>query len=347
MGGRFTGTTRAAAWNPVTPTFQDLAAHVAQLVWTAGPDGTLAYVNRDWAGPAGPGLRRALATALHPDDAGPLLAAWNEAVATGQPFRAEARLRDGPGASLRLHLCRADPVRARPDGPVLHWIGSATDVEDARRAEARRARMRDELNHRVKNTLAIVQSMATQSFRGIAARDPGAGADVALARASFEGRLFALARVHDVVAREAWDGAAIAEVVLAGIGPCRDAHLDRFAASGPSVRLAPALSVGLALALHELCTNAVRHGALSEPFGRVALAWNITGRGGARRLEILWTERDGPRLAGPPPRRGFGTRLVERSLSDDGDSTVTLRFEPVGLTCTFDLALPEAANQGG
>src|SRR5262249_37923972 len=149
-----------------------------------------------------------------------------------------------------------------------------------------------ELNHRVKNTLATVQSMAVQTLRNTK--------DTALAREQIDSRLMALARAHDILTQENWEGAPLRQIINESVAAHRAPGRDRFDIEGPKVWLTPKH----ALALHELCTNAVKYGALSNDRGRVRIEWTVTGTDGARELQMHWTEMGGPRVA-PPKQRGF------------------------------------------
>ncbi|MBL6080669.1 PAS domain S-box protein [Belnapia sp. T18] len=197
------------------------------------------------------------------------------------------------------------------------------------RAENRRTLLVNELNHRVKNTLAVVQSIAVQTVRGTP--------DMASFSAAFQARLIALARAHDLLTRQHWEGAMLSEVVREAMRSStssgKEARVD-FGACASDVLLSPADALSLAMALHELGTNALKHGALSAPAGRVSVTCHCTPNNGAW---VEWVERDGPLVPGPPTRRGFGLRLLERGLAMQGGLGADLRFEPKGLRCTLRL----------
>ncbi|GEP02111.1 sensor histidine kinase [Methylobacterium oxalidis] len=185
----------------------------------------------------------------------------------------------------------------------------------------------DELNHRVKNTLATVQSIATQTLRNAETGDE--------AYASLETRLLALSRAHDVLTRESWEGADLVEVVAQAIAPYRGRGTERFRISGPDVRLCPRMSLAIAMAIQELATNAVKYGALSSESGAVEIDWSVRNGSVPPRLAFRWSEVGGPTVR-PPKRRGFGSRLIERNLARDLDGAVEIRFEPAGVVCTVD-----------
>ncbi|MCW3836267.1 PAS domain S-box protein [Sphingomonas canadensis] len=211
----------------------------------------------------------------------------------------------------------------------LHAIGR--DMTEAKRAESHLRLLIDELNHRVKNTLAIVQGIAQQTFKG--------GSDPVAARRAFEGRLAALSEAHNLLTRELWAPVPMSRIIGDAVAP-HGGGAGRFVIEGPDLILAPKTAISLALAIHELATNAVKHGALSQPQGHVAIRWErIDARGGPR-LHLTWSEHGGPPVA-PPSRRGFGTRMIERGLSAELGGSVKIDFVPEGLVCTVDAPLPE------
>jgi two-component sensor histidine kinase len=201
-------------------------------------------------------------------------------------------------------------------------------------ALAHKALLTDELNHRVKNTLATVQAIAHLTLR---LDNPDAPDD-------FSARLRAMAAAHAMLTRESWSGAALAEIVADAIEPYADGDEDRFTAAGPAVRLPPRAALAMAMGLHELCTNAAKHGALSTGGGRVEISWTVDHA--AERLHLVWRENGGP-VVTPPSRRGFGTTVIERMLSRELGGKVKLEFEPKGLVCEIEAALHEAEPTPG
>jgi len=219
----------------------------------------------------------------------------------------------------------------RSGNPVgLHAI--ARDVTERRRAEERQRLLVNELNHRVKNTLALVQGLALQSFKD--------GRDMPEAREAFQLRLAALAAAHDLLTRESWEGATLEALAAETLG-LHDGGDARIAWHGPPVRLNPKAAVSLVMALHELCTNAAKYGALSVPHGRVEVDWSVAGD----LLTIVWRERGGPAVR-PPERRGFGFRMIERALAADLAGGARLEFAPDGLVCRIEASLADAAPRG-
>jgi two-component sensor histidine kinase len=179
----------------------------------------------------------------------------------------------------------------------------------------------------VKNTLAIVQGIAWQSFR--------AGGVPVSVREAFEGRLTALAAAHDVLTRQNWEAGSVLHIVAEATAP-HHAGDGRLTAEGPNVDLEPKTAVALALAMHELATNAVKYGALSTARGRVDVRWSIE----AGVLKLTWRETGGPPVVAAQIERGFGARLLEQGLAGELDGSVTLDFRPEGLVCRMEAPLP-------
>ena len=202
-----------------------------------------------------------------------------------------------------------------------------TDITDRVRYERQRDLLTRELNHRVKNTLAVVQSLARMSF---------ADADREHVR-QFEERLLALSEAHNLLVRESWEKASLRDLLHEVIHAM---HLEgRVEIDGPDADLTPNSAVAYALAFHELATNAVKHGALRAPSGRVSVTWRLFDDD--RRLHLIWKETGGPEVK-PPEKKGFGSRLLERAISRELGTPVELRFEPSGLVCEFDSSLQKS-----
>jgi two-component sensor histidine kinase len=188
----------------------------------------------------------------------------------------------------------------------------------------------EELNHRVKNTLAIVQAIAVQTFRS-ASRDE---------REKFEGRLGALAEAHNLLNTEKWQGAELQDVVGRVLRPYLLNNPDRLRMSGPKVPLPPRLAVVLSMIVHEIATNAAKYGALSNENGTIRLDWEIITEKARPRLRLIWAEAGGP-LVVAPVRRGFGSRLIERSARDQLGGEATIDFLPRGAVYTVVCSLED------
>lgn len=188
----------------------------------------------------------------------------------------------------------------------------------------------EELNHRVKNTLALMQAIAVQTFRS-ASRDE---------RTKFEGRLGALAEAHNLLSQEKWQGSELKDVVTRVLQPFLLSGPERIRMAGPAVPLSPRLAVVLSMIVHEIATNAAKYGALSNETGRVTLDWEIMEDTPKPRLRLIWTETGGPPVTAPV-QRGFGSRLIERSARDQLGGEATVDFLPRGVVCTVICALDE------
>jgi PAS domain S-box-containing protein len=230
----------------------------------------------------------------------------------------------GDGAELPVEI-GVSPLDT-PDGTTA--IAAIVDISGRKRADAQRDLLLAELNHRVKNTLAVVQAIARQTFRHTDGMEE---------RQSFEGRLAALAAAHDQLTRETWDSAALA-CLAADTLRLDGADPDRLSWSGPPVMLPPRQAVAITLALHELLTNALKYGAFSNDAGKVRLVWLLAG-GDEPRLRLAWTESGGPPVS-PPTRRGFGSRMIEQVLAGDCEASVTTEYPVSGLTCVIEMPLP-------
>jgi two-component sensor histidine kinase len=204
-------------------------------------------------------------------------------------------------------------------------------VERAR-SDARQRLLINELNHRVKNALATVQSIAAHSFR---LQEPQA------ARAAFESRLFALSRTHDVLTRKNWEGANLREILDEALAPYRRDGAERFRIEGEPLQLPPRVALPIAMALHELATNAAKYGAFSTDAGRVTIRWDVSDRAGSPSLALEWQETGGPPVR-DPDHKGFGTRLIERSLTRELGGEARLDYRADGLLCSLRFPLPEA-----
>ncbi|MFN3522182.1 MAG: sensor histidine kinase [Phenylobacterium sp.] len=207
-------------------------------------------------------------------------------------------------------------------GRLVGAINMLVDITERRLAEERQKVLLDELNHRVKNTLATVQSLAGQSFRGDS--DPAAMA------AAFEARLLALSKAHDQLAQRHWNDADLKSLAMAVLSPVDGARLT---VDGEPTRISPRAAVTIAMGLHELAANAERFGALSTPTGKLRVGW-ATDAAGA--LVLTWRESAGPAVS-PPQRRGFGRRFLEAALSRELGGRADLDFAPDGLSCTLRL----------
>ncbi|MGY2047602.1 sensor histidine kinase [Methylobacterium sp. JK268] len=287
------------------------------------------------------------------------LLGWREDEAIGQPVNliftpdddraaiAEAEMRlavtNGRAEDDRWHL-RRDGSRfwanglmmpLRDDGGALAgFLKILRDRTVQKKAEEHQALLLDELNHRVKNTLATVQAFSIQTLRS--------AASLAEAREAITARLIALAKAHDVLTDENWQGADLSQIVADALR-LHGGDGQRCSWQGNPIRVSARVALALAMVLHELATNAIKYGALSNAVGTVSVTWRMADGGATLResrlsLQLRWEERGGPTVA-PPTRQGFGTRMIERGLVGELGGEVVLRYEPEGVTCTLDVPL--------
>jgi two-component sensor histidine kinase len=217
-------------------------------------------------------------------------------------------------------------------GGVLLLTGLAFAVRMATtiaRGEMLHDLLIEELNHRVKNTLAILQAIAVQTFRSASKAE----------REKFEGRLGALAEAHNLLSKEKWQGSTLQDVVSRVMQPYLLNSPERMRMSGPNVPLSPRLAVVLSMIVHEIATNAAKYGALSNDTGTIRLDWEVTENAG-RKLRLVWAEAGGPHVVAPV-QRGFGSRLIERSARDQLGGEATVDFLPHGVVYTLTCSLED------
>jgi two-component sensor histidine kinase/PAS domain-containing protein len=235
-----------------------------------------------------------------------------------------------PSGEVRWVQVRGEAGFTTSHGGARKMAGVSMDVTERKAAEERQRLLLNELNHRVKNTLATVQSIAGQTLRTATSE--------AAFRDAFEARLVALSKTHNLLTDQNWRGASLHDLVITELRPHaggREGGGSRFLLeSDRDIRLTPKAAVALGMAVHELATNAVKYGALSVPGGRVA----VRSRVADDRLTLDWIEAGGPPVEGPR-RRGFGSRLLEQGLARELSGKVRLDYLPSGLSCRMDLPL--------
>jgi PAS domain S-box-containing protein len=266
---------------------------------------------------------------LLPEDRGQVQSAIDDAVAGIRPYQQEHRVRQADG-SIGWVFSRAVPITDE-EGTIVEWFGAATDITERRRTNAHLRLVINELNHRVKNTLAMVQAIAMRTFRD--------APDMAQAQEQFAARLVALAQANDLLTGERWAGASLRSAIEQAVRPHQHDEA-RVALDGEDVRISPKTALALALAMHELSTNAVKYGAWSNDDGIVSIDWHVEDA----RLHMRWRETGGPAVA-PPRRRGFGSRLIERGLAGELGGQVALHFEPEGVSCVIEAPMTFVAPE--
>lgn len=228
------------------------------------------------------------------------------------------------------------PVRDQA-GAIVQHFASFVDLTKHKQEQAQSVMLIDELNHRVKNTLATVQSIVSQALRS--------NTDPVAIRSSIESRLFALSRSHDLLTRENWNGAGLLDLVSEAMEPFgfTDGRAERFVITGRNIRLPTNATLALGIAFHELATNAVKYGAFSNEVGFVRLGWSVEAKPDGDRMRLRWQEEDGPPVA-RPTRVGFGSRVIERGLAHELEGHVHLEYPVDGVVCTIDFPAPADAR---
>ncbi|MCU0790702.1 MAG: PAS domain-containing protein [Nitratireductor sp.] len=266
---------------------------------------------------------------LHPDDMERVENAMRDARQPNSLFQVSCRIFRRSDSRIRW-LDAAGRFTFSADGRPARLIGVVADVTERRATEEHRKLLVNELNHRVKNTLSVVQALAQQTFKTEKRDDPRVEV--------FDGRLSALAHAHNLLSNENWETADLAEVARRSL-LSRGPEKARIRLDGPVVILKPKQAVTMAMALHELYTNAVKYGALANDSGRIELLWNVKGNG-SRQLDLVWRESDGPPVA-KPTRHGFGSRMITQALKSELGATVDMDFRSEGLVCHIEAPLSE------
>jgi PAS domain S-box-containing protein len=249
------------------------------------------------------------------------LARWKRAVRERTTYDKEMRLLRRDGVA-RWHRWRCSPT-FDDRGEVVRWVGIAFDVHESREAEARRETLISELRHRDKNLLTVVQAIADMTSRS--ARDPDHFVE------AFSGRLAAIARVNDAVIETKWSDLDLSRIIAEEISPFGEEMAARCHPRGPHIGLPSGKGLSVVLVLHELMTNAVKHGALSVPAGHVFICWNLADG----LVKVRWQEFWGPPVVDKPRDGGFGRRLIEVVTARDLAKPAIYEFKPSGVRCAF------------
>lgn len=303
-----------------------------QIVWRANPEGRRLWSSPQWSAytgrPVEEGMGLGWLDPVHPDDRAGALAAWARAVEEGA-FRASYRLRRADG-TYRWFETRAAPSRDDKTGTVVEWFGTSTDVDDLRRLREHERQLLYELQHRVRNSLAVIRAIARRTGEVSETVDDFAS--------HLDGRIDAFARVQAGVTRSTGAGLDLAMMIADELTSYAVREDKQFSLHGPSVWLDSKAAGMVGLAVHELATNAVKFGALSSASSEahIDVDWRISGKPPLLRLQ--WKERG---LSGvtAPSHRGFGMDLLERSLPYELHAKVEIAFEPDGIRCLIMLPM--------
>jgi PAS domain S-box-containing protein len=314
--------------------FRVLVESMAQAIWESDAAGVITTDSASWRASTGQTLEEYLGDGwldvVHPDDRSRTEKMWRDAIASVRPLDMEFRMRNSADAWCWTNL-RAAPIRHEPGG-VTRWVGMNLDITDRKEAEIERELLARELSHRVKNTLAVVQALALQTNGRL-----GSASEY---RAIFIGRLQALSQAQSLVLDAHSQRAELTSLVERSLATYVVDHPQAIEIRGVSVILTAKQSLGLALILHELGTNAAKFGALSQQEGRLRVSWQVVRTDSRDRVRLCWQERDGPTVT-PPAAKGFGTQLIEQASGYELDGQVELGYAPGGLTCTLEFPLEE------
>ncbi len=240
-------------------------------------------------------------------------------MASGETEELEENLTGVSGP--QTYLSSKSPLRAQ-DGTVIGIFGISKNITERKNEERLRQVLLNELDHRVKNTLGLVQAMARQTFKN-------AGIDKEI-WAAFEDRLISMSKAHGLLIQQSWVGAEIADIVAEGLIAHGGQDRNAFIIFGPEAWVDARTALALAMALHELGTNATKYGALSVPNGRVTISWELDDSGEVPKLQLYWRESGGPSVSAPA-RKGFGSRLIEQAFAQSTQCVAKVKYLPEGV----------------
>lgn len=313
--------------------FRTLVDVTPQLVWHSAEEGHCIWASPNWLSYTGQSQEESTGqgwlAAIHPDDREVTMQAWHEAADRGS-LEVEHRIRRGLDGAWRMHQTRSAPLRGRLGRgelavPAPEWIGTSTDIEDIRRLEDGQHALLLELQHRTRNLLALVQVIAHRSLPPV----PG--------RSDFNARLASLGRVQGFLARNATWSVPLRDLIEAELRALTDGGSERAQVMGPQVDLPGEVVQPIALALHELASNAAKHGAIAQRSGQLTVTWHLENSDGEVRLVVEWCESGVSMPQEPIPRR-FGCQVIERTVPYQLHGEARLEQGSDGIRCR--LALP-------
>ena len=259
-----------------------------------------------------------------PNEESPMATALKE----GRAVRGIEAILERPDGK-RIPYCPYPTPLHDTEGRMVGGVNVLLDMSEQKAAEARHKTLIDELNHRVKNTLATVQAIAAQTMRDDNARE---------IREGFIARLMALSKAHDLLALEGWRSADLKAIIRDVLAPFQSGGHERIQYSGNSFKLNPTMALTMTMVLHEMAGNAAKFGALSTAGGRLAVSWEVDRGLKGPTLYLVWIETGGPTVRSPG-ERGFGTRLIERGVVQQLNGMAVVDFEPSGLRCRMEIPI--------
>lgn len=311
-----------------------LVEGMPQLVWRAVGEGSWTWASPQWERYTGQSLSVSSGAgwmdAVHPEDRDVTRKAWSLARDRGE-YAAELRVADRDG-NYRWFQCRGVPV-CDSDGSVIEWLGTSTDVDDLRRLQAEQKVLVGELQHRTRNLIAVVSAIASETIRG--------ATSLADFKDRFQTRLAALSRVQGLLSSSEQEPITIRKLLTMELCALAADRLGgQVEMAGPKVVLRSGSAQAMALALHELSTNALKYGALSACAGRLSITWSQHLEEGRPWLSLQWRESgiDVPEQVTEKPK-GFGRVLIEQALPHQLGARTSFRVERDSLTCSIDLPL--------
>jgi PAS domain S-box-containing protein len=310
--------------------FRLLATSIPQLVFLTRPDGNRTWPSPQWIAFTGLGFDASLGLgwleAIHPDDREATQQAWQEALSKRE-YYIEHRVRRQADGEYVWHQTRAKPLRA-DSAASSDWVGTMTDIDDLRGLQSRQRLLMAELQHRTRNLLSVVQSIANHTIR--------CSSSLETFGTHFGSRLRALSRVQSLLARVEDQAIDLHALVTAELAAHRDEDVEssKIRVSGPTVALPPTAAQALGLALHELATNAVKYGALAQSTGKLEVTWNLKAKPSEIALEWRESGVSMPEV-GSRKRKGYGSELIERALPYQLRAKTHLEFGPDGVRCAI------------
>jgi PAS domain S-box-containing protein len=320
--------------------FRVLATNIPQLVFRSKADGDRTWASPQWVIFSGMSFADSVGfgwmDAVHPDDREATQAGWVEARAKGA-YYVEHRVRRATDGEYRWHQTRAVPLDAALNPGAVGWVGTMTDIHDLRMLQDRQKVLLAELQHRRRNLLAVIQSIARQTIKKSQSLDGFAD--------EFQSRLGALSRVQGLLSQSDNEPIELRELVEVELKAFAGAKVGKLTIEGPAARLPANSAQSMALALHELATNAVKYGALGQPSGRLTVRWTIDNDQSNSRAIIVWRESGVAFPEAEPKRKGYGRELIERALPYQLGAKTTLQFGRDGVYC--EIAVPVTTEEKG